>query len=324
MNKLMKLTAAAALLFTSFSHGQIELNSNLSVTGFIDMSAYYEDSDGDTSSSYDLDQMEIDFLYSFDAVTAQVDIDYQRMDTDGGELDLEQAFITYDLGSGSSITAGKFLSYHGWETAEPTGLYQYSYAYDNGTIPGYHNGITYDYSGDWGSFGVGLVDSVYDDDGSLGYGDFGGGPGDEYEYGAEAKLVLTPAEGLTLYFGYAHDFADDGYPVFEDRELFNFWTSYEFSGQTVAAEYNLYTEGDIDINQWLLMWNMPVSEPGSLTLRVSSDKWDDGFSDWDMMRYTAAYLHTVTDNLALVFEVSLTDYDGSDTTWGAVEALFTF
>ncbi|MBK1879934.1 hypothetical protein JIN87_23820, partial [Pelagicoccus mobilis] len=120
MNKLLSVTAAGALLSTSALYGQIEINDNLSVTGFLDMSLYHVDDDNGDSTSFDLDQMELDFLFSFDEITGQVDIDYQRGETD--EIDLEQAFITYDLGEGTSITAGKFLSYMGWETAEPTGL----------------------------------------------------------------------------------------------------------------------------------------------------------------------------------------------------------
>ncbi|MBK1880745.1 hypothetical protein JIN87_27935, partial [Pelagicoccus mobilis] len=120
MNKLLSATAAGMLLTSSALYGQIEINENLSVTGFLDMSVFHADDDSGDSTSFDLDQMELDFLFSFDDITGQVDLDYQRGDAE--EIDLEQAFITYDLGEGTSITAGKFLSYMGWETAEPTGL----------------------------------------------------------------------------------------------------------------------------------------------------------------------------------------------------------
>ena len=139
MNKLLKVSVASALFSATTLFGQIEINDNLSVTGFLDMSIAQSDSDqlGD-DTAYNLDQDELDFLFDFDEITGQVDLNYLG-NNDTGEFDLEQAFITYDLGEGSSLTAGKFLSYHGWETAEPTGLYQYSYGYDlNATIPGSH------------------------------------------------------------------------------------------------------------------------------------------------------------------------------------------
>ncbi|MDQ8201647.1 porin [Pelagicoccus sp. SDUM812003] len=325
MNKLLSLTAAGALLSTSALYGQIEINDNLSITGFLDMSLYHADDNGEDSTSFDLDQMEIDFIYSFDQVTGQVDIDYQRGETN--ELDLEQAFITYDLGEGTSLTAGKFLSYHGWETAEPTGLYQYSYAYGT-TIPGYHNGVSLDYDGgDWGGMGIAILDSVYDDDGSL-------SDSDDYDMGLETKLILTPADGWTVYLGYGLDAANAG---LEDRELINFWASYEFGATTLAFEYNDYSDTYRDINQWLVMYSVAVSDAGTFTARISDDQRDYtsleassmvGSGQWEDedFKYTAAYIHAFTDNLAVVTEVSLTDRGEwrGDLTEFAVEALFTF
>lgn len=275
------------------------------------MSAFYADYDSGSSDSFDLDQVELDFLYDFEPITAQVDLDYQR--GDANEIDLEQAFITYDFGNDWTMSAGKFLSYHGWETAEPTGLYQYSYAYSFPSIPGYHNGVTLDTSGDWGSFGFAIVDTVFGDDGSLGNG------GDDYDYGFEAKLAFTPVsvEGLTLYFGYALDSGDTGV---DDASLINFWSSYEMGDHLFALEYNIFEVDDLDIDQWLLMWNVAVSDPGSLTLRISHE--DLGATEFD--KYTAAYLHTVTDNLAIVTEISQVDSGFDDGIEAAVEALFTF
>ncbi|MBC2606853.1 porin [Pelagicoccus albus] len=322
MNKLLSLTAAGVLLSSSALYGQIEINENLSVTGFLDMSLYHADDDSGDSTSFDLDQMEIDFLYSFNEITAEVDLDYQRGETN--EIDLEQAFITYDLGEGTSITAGKFLSYMGWETAEPTGLYQYSYAYGT-TIPGYHNGVTIDFSDDWGSIGLAVLDSVYDDDGSI------NSDADDYDMGIETKVVFTPADGWTFFLGYGIDSANAG---LEDRELINFWTSYEFGATTLAFEYNIYSDTFSDIDQWLLMYSVATGDKGTFTARISDsvteytmlDYSASGLWEDEDFKYTVAYIHAVNDNLAIVTEASLTDggsYRG-DLTEFAVEALFTF
>ncbi|MBD5781794.1 outer membrane beta-barrel protein [Pelagicoccus sp. NFK12] len=314
MNKLLSVTAAGALLSSSALYGQIEINDNLSVTGFLDMSLFHADTDDGDSTSFDLDQMELDFLFSFDEITGQVDLDYQR--GDANEIDLEQAFITYDLGEGTSITAGKFLSYMGWETAEPTGLYQYSYAYGT-TIPGYHNGVTIDFSDDWGSLGLALVDSVYDDDGSI------NNDADDFDMGIETKLVLTPADGWTFFLGYAIDSANAG---MEDRELINFWSSYEVGSSTFAFEYNDYSDGWTEIDQWLLMYSVAVGDKGTFTARASANDVREGTSldNQDFKKYTAAYIHAVNDNLAIVSEVSQVDYWSGDATEFALEALFTF
>lgn len=322
MNKLLKVSVASALVSATSLLGQIEINENLSVTGFLDMSVVNTDSDVNGSdTSYNLDQAELDFLFSFDDLTAQIDLNYLG-DNDTEDFDLEQAFITYDLGEGSAFTAGKFLSFHGWETAEPTGLYQYSYAYDlNATIPGYFNGVSYSYDDDFMSLGVSLVDSIYDIDGSL----------TDSEYGVELKAAFFPAEGLTLYFGYANDNMDEG----DDKTLFNFWASYEINGATYAIEYNTFEFGavgdawpfpndEMEGSQWLIMGNWPVSDNGSVTARIAQDTQDWRHGD-EATKYTLSYLHTVTDNLALVTEFSSTDFgtEGDDTAL-ALEALFTF
>jgi len=325
MNKLLSLTAAGALLSSSALFGQIEINENLSLTGFIDMSYFNASgSDDEDGTSYDLDQMELDFLLSFGDITGQVDIDYQRDDIN--ELDLEQAFITYSLSEETSVTAGKFLSYHGWETAEPTGLYQYSFAYGV-TIPGYHNGVSLDHSAEWGSFGLAVLDSVYDDEGSL-------SDTDDYEIGFEAKVVLTPADGVTLYFGYANDAANG---LLDDRELFNFWTSYEFGDTTLAFEYNDYSDTYQDATEFLAMYSVAVSENGTFTGRISNATYEytslaassmigSGQLEDEDTKYTVAYIQAVTDNLALVYEYSTTDRGTfrGDLNEFAIEALFTF
>ncbi len=332
MNKLLSLTAAGVLLSSSAVYGQIEINDNLSVTGFLDMSTLTVDNNAGSSTSFDLDQMEMDFLLSFDEITGQIDIDYQPDQNGDGsrdgtrDLNLEQAFLTYDLGEGTSITAGKFLSYMGWETAEPTGLYQYSYAYGT-TIPGYHNGVSIDFSDDWGSLGLAVVDSVYDDDGSIS-GD------DEYDMGIETKLVLTPAEGWTVFLGYGVDSASAGR---EDRTLLNLWASYEVGSSTFAAEYNDYSDAFRDISQWLLMYSVAVGDKGTFTARISNDQRDYtslaasaavGSGQWkdEDTKYTLAYIHAVNDNLALVTEASQVDMGSwrGDSTELALEALFTF
>jgi len=307
MNKRLTGLFASALIAAGTTYGQIEINENLSVTGFLDMSVTDTDSDSGDSSSYNFDQAEIDFLVSFDEVSGQIDLNY--LGGNDGAFDLEQAFITYDLGSGSSVTAGKFLSYHGWEAAEPTGLFQYSYAYDLvGTIPGYHNGVTYDYSDDLMTLGIGLLDAVYTSDGSIG----------DSSYGVEAKAVFTPAEGLTLYFGYAKDKMETG----KDMDLINFWASYEVGAATYAVEFNTYDFGMTEGEQWLAMGNWALTDTLGITARISDDAIDGGES---AMKYTLSPGWTVGDNLAMLIEISETDFDtmGSATSL-AFETIFTF
>lgn len=317
MNRFVSISLIGAGLAASVADAQIEINPNLSLTGFIDMSVFYADEDGDNSTSYNLDQVELDVLLNFEPIMARFDLNYVG-DNDDGEFDLEQGFLTYDFGNGASMNFGKFLSYHGWESAEPTGLWQYSYGYEIvGSIPGYHNGITYDYAGDWGSFGIALLDSVYSADGSL----------DDSEYGLETKLVLTPTEGVTLYFGYALDSYDPSFSgALDDIQLLNLWASYEWDSWTFAGEIVDYTESysgssDFDAFQYLVMANLAIDDKTAVTFRYSAEDTDDG----DSTKYTISPSYKISDNLLGLFEISYVEFDGGlDTTSFAIEALFTY
>ena len=79
-----------------------------------------------TTASH-VDQVEISWLFNFDAVTAQIDLEYEDGDDDD-EDGVEQAFVNLALGNGDVITAGRYASMLGFEAYEPTGLYQYSTA----------------------------------------------------------------------------------------------------------------------------------------------------------------------------------------------------
>lgn len=296
-------------------HAQIEINENISVTGFLDMSATDTDADPATGvsdgSSYNLDQAEIDFLLSFDEISGQIDLNY--LGGNDGAFDLEQAFLAYDLGGGSNIEAGKFLSYMGWETAEPTGLYQYSYAYDlAGTIPGYHNGVRYNYNDDFVGLGLSILDSVYSPDASLG----------DSSYGVEAKIALYPIDGLTIFLGFAKDSMDS---TGEDMDLINLWASYEVGNVTWAAEINDYDFGAMNTgSQFLVMANVGVTDNAGITFRVSEDEQDFAGGD-TATKYTISPGWSVNDNLGMLVELSQTDFGSEgDVTSIAFETIFTF
>ena len=65
----------------------------------------------------------------------------------------EQAFVNYALANGGVVTAGRYASMLGFEAFEPTGLYQYSFAYaignlgDASVLPLYAQGVKYTIEG---------------------------------------------------------------------------------------------------------------------------------------------------------------------------------
>ena len=299
---------AAGLLSVPLS-ATIQVTENFAVEGFIDMSYSGDDATG-SEDTFGLDQAEIDFLFTYDAVSARVDINgFDEFNT----LDLEQAFVTYSFENGVSITGGKYLSYLGWEAAEPTGLYQYSYAYGvGGYIPGYHNGVKLDFASEMFEFGVSLVEDL-----AVG---FGSGAVDFFDdYGSEVFVKLMPMEGLTLFAAWAHDEGS----ALGDVDVYNFWASYEIGSLLLAGEFNFIDMWGVEGKSALVMAYYSITDKLGLTVRWGTENWDDTLED--NSSYTISPSYALSDNLLILGEIKLTDWDSSEdvTSW-AVEVLFTF
>ena len=73
--------ASAFLAASSFSMGEIVVNDFLSFEGFVDSSYSHTNADADryneSDNSFQVDQVEISWLFNFDAVTAQIDLEYE-------------------------------------------------------------------------------------------------------------------------------------------------------------------------------------------------------------------------------------------------------
>ena len=139
-----------ALVFV-FSFGtasaEIKLTDDLSISGFLDMSSTTTSGGDDTEIGLSFDQFELDFHLDQGSVTGRVDVHSSPGEHGNTGIKLEQAYVTYALPestvSGVSIKAGRFLSAMGFESDEPTGLYQYSFS-EGIPYPGYQNGIGVD------------------------------------------------------------------------------------------------------------------------------------------------------------------------------------
>jgi hypothetical protein len=331
------------LAAASAAVAEISLTENISVTGFVDMSYVHSDGEvGDmkmSDNSFALDQAEIDFLFDFSPVTAQVDIQYYDSEDN---IEIEQAFASYALDNGGVVTGGRYVSFLGFEAVEPTGLYQYSLAYEISFIPEYNDGIKYTVETDSGFFGISLQDSVWGTDaGRL------GGSG-ESSWGAEIAAAFTGTENLTFFIGGAYEEWEDDAGASHDIWLLNAYIAYEADAMTYGAELNYGEIEDLDIDELagilglgsgygmadvdhlsaLLMANYAYSEQASVTGRISYWELDAGDGDVDLMKFTAAHNYAFTDNLALVAEISYVDGDAGDEDFdiltGALELLFSF
>jgi len=349
--------ASAFLAASSFSMGEIVVNEFLSFEGFVDSSYSTNQSDfegvKESDNSFGIDQVEISWLFDFDTVTAQVDIEYEGSqretvvawdgagdETGSGDNDsviVEQAFVNYALGNGDVITAGRYASMLGFEAYEPTGLYQYSTAYsilgeEATTASQYVQGVKYTRSTDTTFFGISLQDQAFGNDDDR----LGGDSDDDQDssFAVEVAGSIDLGNGFTVFAGGAFEDAESG-----DNQLLNAYVTYETGAWLFAAELNLEEnesefDGDIDINSGLLMANYAYSDVASVTARISIIEAELNGVDVDITKYTVAHNYALSDNLLLVTEVSLDDgdldvegFDGEDDGDNltlAVELLFSF
>ena len=289
-----------AVLFgtTSVANAQIAITDQLSVTGFLDMSAVSDDGNKTTS----FDQFEIDFVLDFkNGLTAQADVN----SIGGGSADLEQAFLTYTHENGGFFTAGKFLSSTGWETAEPTGLYQFSYSATL-VYGGYQNGISFGLSNDKVMLYGAVIASVWD-----------GTDTSAEELGFEAAVKVTPGNGFTGFAAYALE--DMGA---YNTGLLNVWASFETGPFTLAAEANALSNWFAADNSgfgYLGMVNVALNDRFGITGRYSALD-TDNTTKVDEVTFSPGF--AINDNWFVLAEVRR-NLD-IDTTTIAFESLVSF
>lgn len=338
MQRTMKLTrwasalvAAGALGTMPVAHADIELGHGISVTGFIDMSYSSTDPDnGSSTESIGIDQIETDFKYTgSNGISAQVDIEYgEGFDGTDDETFVEQAFITKAFTEQFSVKVGRFLSYSGWETEEPTGLFQFSgTGYAQYFYGFYQNGVSTYYGAEKFALMGSVVTSAFDptdrneDEDPVGVD---GDPTND-ELGFELGAALMPVEGLTAKLFYISD-GDT------DTDVINFWTSYAVAGFTFAGEFNTVDYGtksanvDGDGDGYLLMANYATG-PFGFTVRYHDFEIETstGATFDDGSAITLAPSYKLGDNLLFVLEYRMDESDtNGDSDTVAVEALFTF
>jgi hypothetical protein len=269
----LNLAAGALGLMAASSFAEIKVNDVLSLSGFLDMSAY-ETNDGPITGA--VDQFEVDFMFKFsDKLSARVDIAQGGVGGGApttlasGEIVpaafiLEQGFITYTEGA-VSLMLGKFLSATGFESAEPTGLYQYSASTTVSAYGGYNTGVgaSYTLSPMIGLYGA-LFTSEWTGDNTFS------------TPGGEAGVTLTPAEGVTakaFYLVEGIEVPGEDYV----KQGANVWASYAMGPLLVAGEVNYIMNWDAldsDGLGFLVMTNYKLTDKIAGTLRYSQLKTD--------------------------------------------------
>ena len=291
---------SAFLAASSFSFAEIALTEGLSVEGFVN--AVYTDSSAE-NASFDLEEVEISFLFDSGAVSAQADLQVTGEAQDDYDI-LDQAFISYDV-FGGTVSAGLMDSQLGFEAFEAPGLYTGSNAYsDNAGFPGTDEGVKFTMQLDEvSSIGFALLNA---NDTFIGDEALNSDTVIEVAYGRDL------GNGFGAFVGYRSDDANS-------NDLINAYVTYETGALTLAAEI---FEGE-DTSDIQLLANYAYAANASVTVRYTTEEEATGAGTDDLDIVTLAHQLALADNLSLITEVKDNGANDNEHEFG-VSLLFTF
>lgn len=322
MNTRLKLAAALTLASSLTAFADVKVNDTLSVGGYAVGSYRNTDTDPGTSvDKFDLDAAKALFTGTFKPVTGVVSLYYQPGAP--SDVTLLDAYATVDVGGGTTVTAGKFLSWLGYEAFDIPNMSQVSYANGDflGPIPGYHSGVKVDFSDKDIGWGLGLLDSVYSGPNYLkGDGEL------KHNGGFEGYFTYKAIPEVTLWAGFAYE--TKGNVIHKNDEILtlDFWASYNLTKEiTVAAEFVTKDGGTGDKGyNWLLFLNYTIDKNWSSAFRVSGEKVKSGP---EFTKLTVAPTYKINDNFSVRAELSYYDYNkaaANSATFFAVQSIFKF
>lgn len=317
MIKNLKLAGLAALAAIP-AFAEIKLNENFSTSGYLAGSYRYTDFDPSASTDkFDLDAAKLLFNASYKPVSATLSFYYQPNAPE--DVTVLDAFVTYDTGTGVTITGGKFLSYLGYEAFDIPAMSQISYA--NGDflapIPGYHDGVKVDYSDETFGAGVAVLDSVSSPNYLRGDGEL------KKNAGFEGYLTYKGVKDLTLWAGVAYD--TKGNHMLHSKVTGDLWASYVMGASTFAGEI-AYSDAGFGAKgyNWLALYSYAFTDKVSTAFRLSGEEVKDGAG---YVKYTISPSYKVTDHLAVRAEVSYQDYSDyvyDSALFFGIQSYFTF
>jgi hypothetical protein len=274
--------------------------------GYAVATADYTTTTGSSASTASLSAAKFGATGKFGTVTGYASLFYN-----GSKTDVLDAYFTVDAGGGLSVTAGKFLSYMGYEAFDVPNMAQISYANTQlAPIPAYHTGVKFDYSAATYGAGLAVVDSIYSGTGAGVYK----GDGDLKQPGIEAYFTYKGIKDTTIWFGVADE-------ISTKKAFYDLWVSYALSKtDSVSAEYiKIESEGSL----WLLAYTKALNSKWSLTSRISGDSPTGGSNN---MKYTLSPSYTLNDHFIVRGEVSYISSYGStpSSTYLAAQTIFKF
>jgi len=309
-NKIIATIAAFSLVGSAHA---VDVNDNLSISGFIDGSYQSEEQTGSADTQQlGIDEVEIDFLFNVSNVSGEVHVDNGA--NGSSDFDIEQAHFSYSLENGVNFTFGRFGSSLGFEREDPAGLYTFSRAYNQDFNFGNVNnnvfdGIAVGYSAEQFSINAAFVNETAQRAALEGN-----------DLDLELSINYTGIENLNIGLGY---YFDNESVSTSENDVLNIHASTSFGKLFLAAEYSEIandTNGDRDA--YMLLADYDISDKFGIAVRVSSYE-RIGLND-DVDKLTIAPNYSITDSLGVIVEYSDIDEGTTDTDSIAVELTYTF
>lgn len=317
MKNSTSLKIAGAVLASALSlmsaRADLAINENVSLFGYAAGSIQYNKVHGtNTDTTMDIDAAKIGLALNFEPISATVSA---YTDTGASELYLLDANISYDLGKNFTLTAGRFLTWFGYEAFDipETSFITWSTAtlFDS-LMPDYHEGVKIEYTYGKHEFGLAILDSIYSrpgtDDPYRGDGSVRDGLGFELHYGYTAEKWSLGAN-----LGYQYDRSKDSdYYLENNRRLIaDVWGEYQLDDVTLAAEFYYKYEdrkGSDSQNTYfaMLMAKQDLSDKVSIGGRMSYGNEQDYGNFWKLSVMPVGY--EVSNNLSIRSEVGYTRY----------------
>jgi len=310
-NKLIALVAAFGLVGVSYAQDAAggNLTDNISIAGFVDASYTTATAGTADSSKLGIDEVEIDFLFDFDTVTAEVHLESSGQEAVG----IEQAFVSYDVGNGISVTIGKYGSALGLEREDPGGLYTVSRAYTSDSLnlgdanANTDEGVSFTYSADDFSVSLSLEDATGED------------TDDTDKLDTTISVSYTGIENLAIGGGVSSgNGADSG------MDVTNVHATYNAGKALIAAEYVEFDETGAtnDVDAMLILVDYDLSDKLGIVVRYSEEDGADATKDNEKLSIAPNY--AITNNLGAILEFSDGEKGAADDESVALELTLTF
>lgn len=329
MKKPASLKIAGAVLASVLStlavRADLAINENVSLFGYAAGSvAYNKVHQKGTDTTMDLDAVKLGATLNFSPITATISGYYTEGENGENDINLLDAYVTYSFGDKLSVSAGRFVTWLGYESFDLVdntfisfGNTTVSDTFFNAMLPSYHQGVKIEYTNDKAKLGLAVVDSVYNLN-----GEFYRGDGDIRDgFGVEGNFTYTEEQwtlGVTLAYQYTKSGYQDfgGYDPYSDEpETFtaDIWLERKIGDDiTLAGEVVLMREkikGADATNTFyaMLMAKQQIDDKIAIAGRFGYGDRTDYGSFWKVSVMPVSY--AATKNLEVRTELGYTRFD---------------